>query len=46
MRRWVWQESNAEELIGGRLDEVTAGTISPYEVAAEVVAALKEGVRV
>lgn len=46
MRRWVWQESNAEELIGGRLDDVAAGTISPYEVAAEVVAVLKEGVRV
>jgi LAO/AO transport system kinase len=46
MRRWVWQESNADELIAGRLDEITAGTTSPYDVAAEVVAALKEGARV
>lgn len=46
MHRWVWQESNAEELISSRLDDVTTGTLSPYEVAAEVVAALKEGARV
>jgi LAO/AO transport system kinase len=46
MRRWVWQESNAEALIAGRLDDVTAGLVSPYEVAAEVVAVLKEGARV
>jgi LAO/AO transport system kinase len=46
MRRWVWQESNADELIAGRLDDITAGTTSPYDVAAEVVAALKEGARV
>ncbi len=46
VHRWVWKESNAEELIAGRLDEITAGTSSPYEVAAEVVATLKEGARV
>jgi LAO/AO transport system kinase len=45
MGRWVWQESNAEELISIRLDDITAGVTSPYEVAAEVVAVLKEGAR-
>lgn len=46
MRRWVWQESNAEEMIAGRLDDISAGALSPYEVAAEVIAALKEGAKV
>ena len=45
MGRWVWQESNAEELISARLEDVTAGVTSPYEVAAEVIAVLKEGAR-
>lgn len=42
-QRWVWQESNAERAINARLDDVTAGQLSPYELAAEIVAALKEG---
>jgi LAO/AO transport system kinase len=46
MRRWVWQESHADEMIAARLDEVSAGQASPYELAAEVVAALKEGAKV
>ncbi len=45
MRRWVWQESNGEALISARLDDVTAGVTSPYEVAADVVAVLKGGAR-
>lgn len=45
-RRWVWHESHAEETIAQRLDEVAAGALSPYELAAEIVAALKEGARV
>ncbi|MGH7584561.1 MAG: hypothetical protein ACREL5_15210, partial [Gemmatimonadales bacterium] len=46
MRRWVWQESRADDLIAARLDDVAAGGISPYQLAAEVVATLKEGARV
>jgi LAO/AO transport system kinase len=45
-RRWVWQESHAEDAIAARLDDVTAGQLSPYDLAAEIVAALKEGARV
>ncbi|MES2305926.1 MAG: methylmalonyl Co-A mutase-associated GTPase MeaB [Gemmatimonadota bacterium] len=45
-RRWVWQESHAEDAIAARLDDVTAGQLSPYELAAEIVATLKEGARV
>lgn len=45
-RRWVWQESHAEDAIVARLDDVTAGQLSPYELAAEIVATLKEGARV
>lgn len=45
-RRWVWQESHAEAVITARLDEVSAGQLSPYELAADIVATLKEGARV
>lgn len=46
VQRWLWQDSAADELIVNRLDAIAAGERSPYEVAAEVVAALKEGARV
>ena len=46
MRRWVWQESHADEMIASRLDDVSVGRMSPYELAADVVSALKEGARV
>lgn len=46
MRRWLWHESHADEMIASRLDDVSAGKTSPYEVAAEIVAALKEDARV
>ena len=46
MRRWLWQESHADAMIAARLDDVSAGRTSPYDVAAEVVAALKEDARV
>jgi LAO/AO transport system kinase len=45
MDRWLWRESQAEALIKERIDDMVAGRLSPYEVAAEVVAGLKEGVR-
>ncbi len=45
-RRWVWQESHAEEAITARLDTIGAGDLSPYELATEIVASLREGVRV
>lgn len=45
-RQWVWQETNAEQLIRDRLDELAHGRVSPYEVATEVLDALKQGSRV
>jgi Putative periplasmic protein kinase ArgK and related GTPases of G3E family len=45
-RRWVWQETRADQRIAGRLDEIVAGRVSPYEVAAEVVEGLKQGERI
>jgi LAO/AO transport system kinase len=44
-RQWVWEESGADRVIGERLDEVAAGRLSPYEVAAEVLEVLKQGSR-
>jgi hypothetical protein len=42
-RRWVWEETGADRRIAGRMDEIVAGRLSPYEVAAEVVEGLKQG---
>jgi LAO/AO transport system kinase len=44
-QQWVWQETAAQSMITERLDEVAAGKLSPYEVAAEVLDALKQGTR-
>jgi LAO/AO transport system kinase len=45
-RRWLWEETRAEQLITDRLDEVAGGSISPYELATEVVEELKQGERI
>ena len=37
VRQWVWDETRAEELLAERLDAVTAGTRSPYDVAEEIL---------
>ena len=44
-RKWLWEESRAEQLIDARLDQVVAGRMSPYDVAAEVLDGLKQGAR-
>lgn len=46
VHRWIWRETRAEEMLQERLDDLAAGRQSPYELAAEIVAALKEGARV
>jgi hypothetical protein len=46
VHRWVWEEARADEQIAARIDGVAAGRMSPYELAAEIVQALKEGARV
>src|SRR4029079_4443191 len=45
-RRWIWDETRADERIAERLDEIVAGRVSPYEVAAEVLEGLKQGERI
>jgi LAO/AO transport system kinase len=45
-RRWLWQETRADQLIAERLDEIVAGRLSPYDVAAEVLDGLKQGERI
>ncbi len=44
-RRWMWEETRAERLIGERLDEMVEGRVSPYDVATEVLDGLKQGAR-
>jgi LAO/AO transport system kinase len=43
IRQWVWDETRAEDLLARRLDDVAAGTRSPYEVAAEVLDQVRNG---
>ena len=43
IRQWVWEETQAEELVRQGLDEVAAGTRSPYDVAAEVLQQVRNG---
>lgn len=45
-RQWIWQETGAEQVIRDRLDDLAQGRVSPYEVATEVLDALKQGSRV
>lgn len=45
-RRWIWDETRADERIAERLDDIVAGRVSPYEVAAEVLDGLKQGERI
>jgi LAO/AO transport system kinase len=45
-RRWVWSETAAEQTVRDRLDEVVAGRLSPYDVAAEILEGLRQGERV
>jgi len=44
-RRWMWRETQAEQVISDRLDQVVEGTLSPYDVATEVLDGLKQGAR-
>jgi LAO/AO transport system kinase len=44
-RRWMWGETQAEQVIGARLDQVMDGRMSPYDVATEVLDGLKQGAR-
>jgi LAO/AO transport system kinase len=45
-RRWLWQETRAEQLINERLDEVSGGQVSPYELAQDVLEELKQGEKI
>jgi len=45
VERWIWGETDLEARIDERLEEMAAGRVSPYEVASDAVALLKEGAR-
>ncbi len=46
VERWLWSEGPAEEFVAARLEAVARGDTSPYDVAAQVVAMLREESRV
>jgi LAO/AO transport system kinase len=41
----VWHDGNGEQVLAGRLDDVMAGRVSPYKVAADIVARLQGAVK-
>lgn len=43
MRSWIWEASPAESILAAALDGMTAGTDSPYAVAARIVDQAKSG---
>ena len=43
VQRWLVEATRAEELLALRLDEVTEGRRSPYDVAAEILDQIKTG---
>jgi LAO/AO transport system kinase len=43
--RWVWDETAAEQAIRDRVDDLESGQVSPYELAASILDALKQGAR-
>jgi LAO/AO transport system kinase len=45
LRQWLWQESGVDQQLRDRLDDLAAGRVSPYEVAADVLEGLKQGAR-
>ncbi len=45
-RRWLWEETRAEQLISDRLDDLAGGQLSPYELATDVLEDLKQGERI
>jgi LAO/AO transport system kinase len=45
-RRWVWDETRADQLIAERLDDLAEGRASPYDVAADVLEGLRQGERI
>jgi len=45
-RRWLWAGTAAEDMIRGRLDELAAGRLSPYELATEILDSFRQGERV
>jgi LAO/AO transport system kinase len=44
LRQWLWTHTPAEDLLAERLDDVTAGRRSPYDVAADVMDQVRIGV--
>lgn len=44
VRRWVWDETRADEVIAARLEDVVAARRSPYDVAVEILDQIKIGV--
>jgi LAO/AO transport system kinase len=46
VQQWLWNEGPAPDILAQRIDDAVGGLTSPYEIAAEVIAAVKEGARV
>src|SRR5437773_725717 len=43
VQQWITEDGRAEQLLAARLDDVTGGRRSPYDVAAEILDQMKAG---
>ncbi len=46
VRRWMWHETHAERVIAERLDDLSEGRTSPYDVASDILDSLRQSERV
>lgn len=46
LHRYVWNETRAETILQDKLEQVVAGRLSPYGLAEEILAGLKDGAQV
>ncbi len=43
VRRWVWENAGAEQLLAERWEDVAAGRKTPYDIAAEILDQISNG---
>ena len=42
LRQWVWEDRDSEAALAAGIERITAGTTTPYKLASEIVAGLRE----
>jgi hypothetical protein len=42
LRQWVWEDRDGEAALAAGIERIAAGTTTPYKLASEIVAGLRE----